>query len=345
MKRVRNLHEPPSGVKERMQAAPGLRGPTPATSKNAGRFRTRGNPTLTLWSTYSAPFQSRLQLQLSLQSFLFLNSNVTEEIKMHVLLATPTVGGIVKTSYANTLFRAAVAITSNGGRAEFVAVDGSDVAAARNFFANLLLRRPDITHLLMIDSDMSFDGDAILRLLHSNKPVIGAVYARRHMDLQAFGRAARNSEFAPADLAALVLEYDVQLKAGVLKVVDGMCRVERLALGCAAIRRDVFEDLVAAGVVQLRPDSALQGLGLERPFYDFFGQITCQNGDRLSEHYSFCKRWRSVPESEIWALVDAPVGRIGDIAYGADAPLLNRLRLLKLSKSFTEEVGARPESG
>jgi hypothetical protein len=257
---------------------------------------------------------------------------------MHVLIATPTVGGIVKTSYANTLFRAAVAVTSSGGRAEFVAVDDSDVAVARNFFANLLLRRPDITHLLMIDSDMSFDGDVILRLLYSNKPVIGAVYAKRHMDLQAFAQAARSSKFAPADLAALVLEYDVQLRPGVLKVVDGMCCVERLALGCAAIRRDVFEDLVAAGVVQLRPDSVLENLGLEGPFYDFFGQIMHRNGNRLSEHYSFCERWRGVPESEIWALVDVPVGRIGHMAYGADAPLLNRLRLMKLSKSSTEEI-------
>ncbi len=252
---------------------------------------------------------------------------------MHVLLATPTAGGIVKAIYAHTLFRAATAIRSSGARVEFVTVDGSDVAAARNFFANLLLRQPDMTHLLMIDSDMSFDGDVILRLLGSDKPVVGTAYAKPHMDLRAFARLARNSELAPADLAALVLEYNIQLKSGILQVVDGMCRVERLALGCAAIRRDALEDLIAAKVVQLRPDRVLQGLGLEGPFYDFFTQITCENGDRLCEGYSFCKRWRSVPENEIWALVDVPIGHVGNMVYGADASLLNRLRLLKVGKS------------
>src|SRR3712207_2225286 len=158
-------------------------------------------------------------------------------IKMHVLLATPTTGGILKASYAHTLFRASMAVRDSGGRVEFVTVDSSDVATARNFFANLLLRRPDITHLLMIDSNMSVSGDVILRLLRSDKPVFGTVYAKPHMDLEAFAQSARNSELAPADLAALVLEYNVQLKPGVLQVVDGMCRVERLALGCAAIRR------------------------------------------------------------------------------------------------------------
>ncbi len=252
---------------------------------------------------------------------------------MHVLLATPTAGGIVKAIYAHTLFRAATAIRSSGARVEFVTVDGSDVAAARNFFANLLLRQPDMTHLLMIDSDMSFDGDVVLRLLGSDKSVVGTAYAKPHMDLRAFAQLARNSGLSPADLAALVLEYNIQLKSGILQVVDGMCRVERLALGCAAIRRDALEDLIAAKVVQLRPDRVLQGLGLEGPFYDFFTQITCGNGDRLCEGYSFCKRWRSVPENEIWALVDVPIGHVGNMVYGADASLLNRLRLLKVGKS------------
>jgi hypothetical protein len=263
---------------------------------------------------------------------------------MHVLIATPTASGIVKAIYAHTLFRATTAVRSSGGRAEFVTVDGSDVAAARNFFANLFLRRPDMTHLLMIDSDMSFGGDVVLRLLRSNKPVVGAVYAKPHMDLRSFAQSARSSELGPADLSALVLAYDVQLQPGVTEVVDGMCRVERLALGCAAIRRDAFEALVAAKVVQLRPDRVLEGLGLEGPFYDFFGQISRESGDRLSEAYSFCERWRSLPGNKIWALVDAPVGHVGDMVYGADSPFLNRLLLLATNEPAAGGVRSAPEA-
>ena len=100
-----------------------------------------------------------------------------------------------------------------------------------------------------------------------------------------------------------------------------MCRVERLALGCTAIRRDAFEALVAAKVVQLRPDRVLEGLGLEGPFYDFFGQIPRESGDRLSEAYSFCERWRSLPGNEIRALVDAPVGHVGDMEMTVGLPM------------------------
>jgi hypothetical protein len=73
----------------------------------------------------------------------------------------------------------------------------------------------------------------------------------------------------------------------------------------------------------LRPDFFLQKIGLDGPFYDFFGEITLEDGDSLSEDHSFCKRWRSIPGNEIWAVVDEPIGHVGDMVY--NAPYLNRL--------------------
>ena len=243
---------------------------------------------------------------------------------MRVMIATPTAGGSVKAHYAATLFKTLSAIRDAGWEAQFLSLDGSNIAAARNYFGNLLLRRPDFTHLLMVDSDMSFDGAVPCRLLRSDKPVVGAAYSKRNMDLRAFAEAARNPELALGDLAALALRYNVRLEPGRVEVRDGMCRADGMALGCSLIRRDALENLVAAGVVRLRPDRILDGLGLEGPVYDFFGEITLDDGDRLSEDYSFCKRWRSIPGSEIWVLVDALVGHVGDMVYGA--PYLNRLR-------------------
>jgi hypothetical protein len=247
---------------------------------------------------------------------------------MHVLFATPTAGGIVKAGYAHTLFKAAIAVRNAGWRADIVTVDGSDVVVARNFFANLLLHRLEFTHLMMIDSDMHFDGNVVCRLLRSDKPVVGAAYAKRRMDLQALVQAARNSELAPADLTAMVLDYNLQLEAGPVQIVDGMCRVQRLALGCAAIRRDAFEGLIAAGTIaRLRPDGLTQSFDLNGPSYDFFSQITHPDGEKLSEDYAFCERWLSISGNEIWALIDVPIGHVGDIVYGASAPYLTRLRL------------------
>jgi hypothetical protein len=245
----------------------------------------------------------------------------------HLLIATPTAGGVVKALYATTLLKTIVAAKDAGWTVDFVTVDSSYISRARNYFAHVFLRQPHFTHLIMIDSDMSFEGHIICRLLRCDKPVVAAAYSQRRMDMGTFARAARNPKLGLADLAALALEYNLQLElesgTSQIKVIDGMCRVNHIALGCAAIRRDAFESLIATDVVQLRPDRFLQRSGFEGPFYDFFGEITLEDGDSLSEDYSFCKRWRSLPSNEIWAVVDEPIGHVGDMVYSA--PYLNRL--------------------
>jgi hypothetical protein len=246
---------------------------------------------------------------------------------MHVLIATPTAGGIVKALYATTLVKIVVALKDAGWGLDFLTVDSAYISRARNYFAHILLNKPHFTHLVMIDSDMSFEGQVICRLLRCNKPVVAAAYSQRQMDMMTFAQVARNSELELADLTALALKYNLQpeLEAGArhLRVIDGMCRVNYIALGCAVIRRDAFESLIAAEMVRLRPDRFLQRSGLAGPFYDFFDEITLEDYDILSEDYSFCKRWRSIPGNEIWAVVDEPIGHVGDMVYGA--PYLNRL--------------------
>ena len=245
----------------------------------------------------------------------------------HVLIATPTAGGVVKSLYATTLVKAVLAVKDAGWSVDFVMLDGSYVSTARNYFANVLLRQPHFTHLVMIDSDMSFDGGVICRMLQCGKPVVAAAYSQRRMDMEVFAQAARNPELALADITALALRYTLEpeLEPGSrqVRVIDGMCRVNQVAMGCAAIQRDAVETLIAAGMAQLQSDHSLERLGLEGPLYDFFSEITLEDGRRLSEDYSFCKRWRSVPGNEIWAIVDELIGHVGDMVYGA--PYLKRL--------------------
>lgn len=246
---------------------------------------------------------------------------------MHVLIITPTAGGIVKALYATTLVNTVIALKDAGWGVDFMTIDSAYISRSRNCFAHILLNKPHFTHLVMIDSDMSFEGQVICRLLRCNKPVVAAAYSQRQMDMMTFAQTARNSELELADLTALALKYNLQpeLEAGTrqLRVIDGMCRVNYVALGCAVIRRDAFESLIATEIVRLRPDRFLQRSGFAGPFYDFFGEITLDDGDILSEDYSFCKRWRSIPGNEIWAVVDEPIGHVGDMVYGA--PYLNRL--------------------
>jgi hypothetical protein len=131
----------------------------------------------------------------------------------HVLIATPTADGIVKALYATTLVKTVLAVKDAGWGVDFVSVDSSiPIFNSRNYFSYLLLRQPHFTHLVMIDSDMSFEGNVICRLLSCDKPVVAAAYSQRRMDMEAFTRAARNSALELAELHALALEYNIQIE-------------------------------------------------------------------------------------------------------------------------------------
>jgi hypothetical protein len=257
---------------------------------------------------------------------------VSEGTEMtHVLIATPTAGGVVKSLYANTLVKVVLAVKDAGWDATFVTVDNCYVSIARNYFANTLLSQTQFTHLAMIDSDMAFDGHVVCRLIRSGKPVVAAAYPRRRMDFDAFTAASRDPKLTTADCFALAMNYnlDPASEPGTrrVKVIDRMCRVNLIALGCSVIERGAFENLIAAGMARSLPDHAVERVGLKGPFYDFFSEITREDGTLLGEDYSFCKRWHSIAGNEIWAIVDESIGHVGDMIYGA--PYLNRLRQRK----------------
>jgi hypothetical protein len=246
----------------------------------------------------------------------------------HVLIATPTAGGVVKARFTTTLVEVILAVKEAGWDTTFVTVDSCYISMARNYFANTLLNQAQLTHLVMIDSDMFFDGHVVCRLIRSGKPVIAAAYPARQMNWQTFTVASRRPELSEANRFALSLSYPLEpaSEPGTrqVKVTDGMCRVNHIALGCSVIQRGAFESLIAAGIAPSLPDGISDRIGLKGPFYDFFSETTREDGARLGEDYSFCKRWHSMPGNEIWAVVDEPIGHVGEMIYGA--PYLNRLR-------------------
>ncbi len=246
----------------------------------------------------------------------------------HVLIATPTTGGVVKSRFAATLVQVVLAVKNAGWDTTFVTLDSCYVSIARNYFANTLLSQVQFTHLAMIDSDMVFDGHVVCRLIRSGKPVVAAAYPARRMNWQAFAVASRHPELSEANRFALALDYTLEpaSEPGTrqVKVTDGMCRVNRIALGCSVIERGAFESLIAAGMARSLPDDTAERIGFKGPFYDFFSEMTREDGALIGEDFSFCKRWHRTPGNEIWAIIDESIGHVGDMIYGA--PYLNRLR-------------------
>src|ERR1043165_4666319 len=90
-----------------------------------------------------------------------------------VMIATPSAHPALE--YAQSLFTTASELTAKGVRANLMTINGSShLPKARNHLVAHFLAG-DFTDLLFVDDDMGWDPDAVIRLLASDKPVIGAV--------------------------------------------------------------------------------------------------------------------------------------------------------------------------
>lgn len=106
---------------------------------------------------------------------------------------------------------------------------GSIICASRNMQVRQARNSPTgFSHLLMLDSDMVFPADTLMRLLAHDKPIVGASYCMRR---EPRAMTHRNSDFSST------------LPSIEESEVGGIYPVLSLGMGCILIRSDVFTRL------------------------------------------------------------------------------------------------------
>ncbi len=216
--------------------------------------------------------------------------------KMRIMLATPNRGTITP-GYMVSLYRLAALVkdaefeldmgttTVDMGRCiEQMTMYDADVVRARSRMVRHFLES-DCTHLLFVDSDITFDIPCIAGLIMSDKDVVGACYPRRHIlwdKVYAAAREGKNPEAAASSYAIRLKERG--------KMVDNLCEVDGIGLGMTLIKRHVLQSMVDAYRDELWfRDDAEGGAETVAIF-----QLAI-NSERLllTEDYSFCERLKA----------------------------------------------------
>lgn len=213
-----------------------------------------------------------------------------------VMICTPVARNPVW-QYTAALASTLLFLQEQGVRVSFQFVVGSSVICkARNELCAHFLKS-DFTDLLFIDDDMQWSPGAVLRLLGSDKPLIGGVGRMRVQK--------------PNSDPAVWCWRPRRGEDGAL-VQDEMGAVEALGFGAAfmLINRGVLIKMADAHPEWKRPGPSDWPEDLRAHYFEFFRQNEEGSEAEMSEDYVFCNRWRAQGGS-VWVDPTIRLGHVG----------------------------------
>lgn len=190
---------------------------------------------------------------------------------IRVMIAMPTGSGFLQCPPMQSLMQTMLVMQRENISYEIIIeagnchVDDTRNSAVREFL------KSDCTDLFFIDADVSFDPEAVVRLLRLDRDIIAGVYPKK-----------QDEEDFPVRVAD-----GVELWAD----ADGLVEVEGAPTGFMRIKRSVLESL--AEKFKHRRYSG-QGSSPDDPPYTIIFERTYEAGRRLSGDYAFCRKWKDM---------------------------------------------------
>lgn len=220
-----------------------------------------------------------------------------------VFICTPIARHPVR-QYTVALARTLVHLSALGIRGYVQTVVGnSNLPRARNELVAAFLAS-DYTDLLFIDDDMGWEPEDVVRLLASDKPMIGGAGSKKrllpdnHLDKWCF-RADPRRDLVQDDLGAI--------------------RVDGIGTGFVKIERDVFERLIAAHPDWKRRGWASMPEKARAQYYGFFK--FSQDFDEMGEDFDFCRSWCAIG-GDVWLDPTIRLVHVGEYEFTGDLTAL-----------------------
>jgi len=201
----------------------------------------------------------------------------------------------------------------------FHLMKSSLVTQGRNMCVSAFLES-DSTHLLFIDSDISFNAGAAERLVACDKDIISIPYPLKDMNwdkaLKLFGEGKlktakdiRNKAF-----------YRYPMKVpdnNAIKIKDGIIEVTHSPTGFMLIKRKVFDKMIKKYPhLRIDQDQVINGKNERLPhMWNFFDtQFDQEKHTYLGEDFAFCKRWKDIG-GKCYAWIFDYITHVGEHQY------------------------------
>ena len=220
-----------------------------------------------------------------------------------LVIATPAYGGQVTSPYLLSIASSVVLFCRRGISHQLHVNSGdSFIPRARALLLGKFMRT-DCSHLLMIDSDMSWQAKDVVRLLEHDVDFVCGGYRQKCQQLKWNFCLLHDPDARPGDPVRVKTRGDLVSISGA-------------GAGFMLLKRQAVERMIEAA-----PETRFEHVGNEdRPLecWDLFGPVGCIAHTFYGEDIAFCNRWRRLG-GEVWLDPAVQLGHHGSTeAYFAD---------------------------
>jgi len=234
-----------------------------------------------------------------------------------IFVATPAFGDVFYTPYVQSLLRLGRAIDQRKWTMRHATASYAHINEARNYLLTHWYDKTDATHILFVDADMGFEAQIIFDMVALDKPIIGAIYTKRQMDLNRLAAAAKNEP--PERAIARAHDFILRpVRGRTPRKTGGFIEVEGCGTGVMLIQRSaittmlkMLPEISVAKTMMTSPLSA----GLDRMIRAFDNIVV--DHKLLVNDFAFCHRWTVLCKGELWARADQSITHIGLHKFGA----------------------------
>ena len=201
----------------------------------------------------------------------------------------------------------------------FHLMKSSLVTQGRNMCVSAFLES-DSTHLLFIDSDISFNAGAAERLVACDKDVISIPYPLKDMNWDKALKLFNEGKLKTAQDIRNKAFYRYPMKVpdnNAIKIKDGIIEVTHSPTGFMMIKREVFDKMIEKYPhLRIDQDQVINGKNERLPhMWNFFDtQFDQEKHTYLGEDFAFCKRWKDIG-GKCYAWIFDYITHVGEHQY------------------------------
>ena len=259
-----------------------------------------------------------------------------QEHKPKLFILTPCYGGMCYINYMICLIQTIDLCRRHNilVQVEFCRND-SLVPRARNNLIAKAMTDKDMTHVIFIDNDISWEPMEVIKLLLHNKNVVGGIYPlKRYMwnNILQDGKNPYNTNVVQSIIdrktsshlksilpdemmvRANLVKYNVNYLSETLEIRSNLAKVRHIATGFMMIKRDTFSKMFKEYSNTKYVDDV--NFLLEPENENAYALFDCrvEEGHYFSEDWLFCKRWIDIG-GEVFADVTVNLTHTGQEDY------------------------------